>query len=730
MLLKKRQGFKFASNESHMTTSVDKVLRYTSSSSNSSSNSNSNSKQEQPEDILADSIIFQFEKPPIWKRKRFHFIIGLSVGLIAAYGASTTPVAQTHLNDLQSYLSLQLSEMDWERIMPVTDMVDELFGNVTNFFTPTPSTDQPFMPALEYRETLDLKPHFPVVLIPGIISSGLESWGTLEKSKRFFRKRMWGTTTMFRSVLLDKELWTEHLKLDPVTGLDPPGIKIRAAQGLDAADYFVTGYWIWAKIIENLAYIGYDNNNMHLASYDWRLSFSNLEIRDQYFSKLQSMIEISKKSSGVSAVIVTHSMGSSMFPYFLRWVQSPEGGNGGNDWTEKHIASFVNIAGPMVGVPKALTAMLSGETRDTMSLGSFGAYLLEKFFSRRERASLMRTWSGGSSMLLKGGETIWGNQTFAPDDEANSQQHSFGSILSFTKTSEGEPTAQEKDQNHTAKKMVNKDIDQNFSANESMELLYSVASPDYSRMLRSNYSFGITTSKKQLEKNNNDSRKWSNPLESQLPIAPSMKIYCLYGVGLPTERGYYYTKAKDDISKTHADCDTDCEFDVSALLNGADIKEEEFINAVVQKSIKESGQDDKHSDESMPQSSPIYIDGVMHEPARGVEMGVRFADGDGTVPVLSLGFMCAPSGGWTKHANLYNPGRSPVLLKEYLHEQSDSKLDVRGGSRAGDHVDILGNWEMTLDILQIVSNKGKNITERIFSNIEQYAQKINIKPLP
>ena len=36
---------------------------------------------------------------------------------------------------------------------------------------------------------------------------------------------------MFRSVLLEKDLWIEHLKLDPVTGLDPPGIKIRAAQG-------------------------------------------------------------------------------------------------------------------------------------------------------------------------------------------------------------------------------------------------------------------------------------------------------------------------------------------------------------------------------------------------------------------------------------------------------------------------------------------------------------------
>lgn len=45
---------------------------------------------------------------------------------------------------------------------------------------------------------------------------------------------------MFRSVLLDKETWTEHLKLDPITGLDPPDIKIRAAQGklLIFCDYY------------------------------------------------------------------------------------------------------------------------------------------------------------------------------------------------------------------------------------------------------------------------------------------------------------------------------------------------------------------------------------------------------------------------------------------------------------------------------------------------------------
>lgn len=51
------------------------------------------------------------------------------------------------------------------------------------------------------------------------------------------------------------------MALDPETGLDPEGAKVRSAQGLDAASYFVTGYWIWSKIIENLAAIDYDHND-------------------------------------------------------------------------------------------------------------------------------------------------------------------------------------------------------------------------------------------------------------------------------------------------------------------------------------------------------------------------------------------------------------------------------------------------------------------------------------
>jgi hypothetical protein len=46
-----------------------------------------------------------------------------------------------------------------------------------------------------------------------------------------------------------------------------------------------------SKIVENLAVVNYDTNNLDLAPYDWRLSYSNLEERDGYFSRLKTTIE-------------------------------------------------------------------------------------------------------------------------------------------------------------------------------------------------------------------------------------------------------------------------------------------------------------------------------------------------------------------------------------------------------------------------------------------------------
>jgi phospholipid:diacylglycerol acyltransferase len=67
-----------------------------------------------------------------------------------------------------------------------------------------------------------------------------------------------------------------------------------------------------SKIVENLAVVNYDTNNLYLAPYDWRLSYYNLEERDSYFSRLKSTIELFKRRQKRKAVITAHSMGSTV----------------------------------------------------------------------------------------------------------------------------------------------------------------------------------------------------------------------------------------------------------------------------------------------------------------------------------------------------------------------------------------------------------------------------------
>ena len=54
-------------------------------------------------------------------------------------------------------------------------------------------------------------------------------------------------------------------------------------------------------------------------------------------------------------------------------------------------------------------------------------------------------------------------------------------------------------------------------------------------MLGTNFSYGIEKDEKKLRDNDHDHTKWTNPLESRLPNAPSMKLFCVYGHGKDTE---------------------------------------------------------------------------------------------------------------------------------------------------------------------------------------------------
>ena len=78
------------------------------------------------------------------------------------------------------------------------------------------------------------------------------------------RQRMWagGNFGMAQALFANVECWLKHVALDPETGLDVPGINLRPAHGLEAVDYFVPGYAVWAKLIQALADLGYDSNNL------------------------------------------------------------------------------------------------------------------------------------------------------------------------------------------------------------------------------------------------------------------------------------------------------------------------------------------------------------------------------------------------------------------------------------------------------------------------------------
>ena len=486
----------------------------------------------------------------------------------------------------------------------------------------------------------------PVIMIPGVISTGLESWSTEQESQQYFRKRLWGSWTMMRALIMDKPRWKRHVMLDKETGLDPPGVKLRAAQGFDAADFFITGYWIWNKILENLATIGYDPTNAFTAAYDWRLSYSNLEVRDQYFTRLKIHIETAQKVSDRKVTLLSHSMGSQVLFYFFHWIESESGGKGGPNWVETHVDSWINVSGCMLGAMKGVPAVLSGEMKDTAQLNQFAVYGLEKFLARHERAEIFRAMPGISSMLPIGGNTIWGDSNGAPDDLPDTN-HTFGKFITF--------------RNGTSP------LERNLTADDALPYLFDNSEEWYHHTVIGNYSHGIARTRKEIEKNELNPIKWINPLETRLPLAPSLKIYCFYGVGKPTERAYFYRRDVDPVTRTEVTIDT------------------------------------HHNDASI-----------------GADHGVVMGEGDGTVNLLSLGYMC--NKGWKM--DRYNPAGVQVTVHEMPHEPD--RFSPRGGPNTGDHVDILGRSSLNDLILKVAGGKGHLVEDCVVSQIREYADKVKI----
>ena len=163
------------------------------------------------------------------------------------------------------------------------------------------------------------------------------------------------------------------------------------------------------------------------------------------------------------------------------------------------------------------------------------------------------------------------------------------------------------------------------------------------------------------------------PLNAPLPRAKNLQIYCLYGYGKPTPAGLKLAWAPP-------------------RPEGGDVPERYL-------EISKSGG------------------------------GVVQGDGDGTVPLASLGYHCASGWGGSR----LNPSRVRVRLKEYEHEAADplaallrplDALAGLGNDRDADHVTILGNKEVIGDLLDIVAYEGDGFEERIGSEICSVAERL------
>ncbi|KAF5326319.1 hypothetical protein D9611_000021 [Ephemerocybe angulata] len=685
------------------------------------------------------------EQRSIFRSGRFLFPLGIMFGILLGF-------AFVEPQDIHSQMTLLMSQYDINiPQLPGFDF-SRLETEWTRFTSSIPevwkfNTDGREFQVGEKMAERGLSAAHPVILIPGIISTGLESWSTAPEYRTFFREKLWGGFNMLSQVTFNKEKWIAAMMLDPVTGLDPPGVKIRAAEGIDAASSFIQGYWLWSKIVENLAVVNYDTNNLYLAPYDWRLSYYNLEERDGYFSRLKRTIESFRERHNKKVVIAAHSMGSTVrilfsihsyagmntftlsianasyllsSQYFFKWVESPQHGKGGPRWVEDHIDSYITVAGTHLGVAKAMAAFLSGEMKDTVQMNPAGAYVLERFFSRKERRNLFLSWAGSASMWMKvpylllarassnatrtfdsGGDAVWGDGTRAPDDDHEATD-SHADLISFRTAQAGVNASELGPEEPEVKNMTASEasqwILQHTPATFQVRVLVVfstsryLAEPKFQEMMRTNYSYGIERDEKVLKLNNLDPTKWTNPLEVQLPNAPSMRIYCVYGHGKDTERSYWYARGDFeepvDSPEPSGVCDEEPCSTVTA--SGAYVPRKSWIDYGYTNGT----------------SSPRVVNGV------------KMGEGDGTVSLLSLGAMCVE--GWKRPR--WNPAGIKVKTIELPHLPVPSI--PRGGANTSDHVDILGSTGLNEIILKVATGVGDEIEENFVSNIREYAKRV------
>jgi len=459
----------------------------------------------------------------VQKGKKRRIMIWATLFVIAAIAFTQHPKASSIASDLLTPGDQFLSDLERWRNFTISSHLRSVISDMFNTETSLDS-DLPFYSDVISESSSAIKR--PVVFIPGYVTSGLEIWSSLPCAKVKFRERIWGTASMIKLFITDSKCWIQHMLLKPIRSTnktvhftDPDGIRIKSATGLNAADYVLGDYWVWNPIIEALGQAGYDETIMSMMSYDWRLSLRDLEVKTKYLSRLMLEIEKLYRINGKERVmLITHSYGVKVWYFFIQWVShhySPE-------WVSTYIATTYNIGPVHLGVPKAISALLSGDTRDTAQLGALST-LVDTLIPPSDRSALTASWGSILDMRPLGGNGIWNETMLYLENEGNKSIRKFNLDSAI-------------------------DILFNTSAMEDQAFHHIHSVPGEIR---------CPSDSNQISCYKDD---WVNPLLSPLPAIHNTTIWSAYGVGIPTEIAYHYILNSDitdnsgyRINTTHCD---------------------------------------------------------------------------------------------------------------------------------------------------------------------------------
>jgi hypothetical protein len=162
-----------------------------------------------------------------------------------------------------------------------------------------------------------------------------------------------------------------------------------------------------------------------MQSYDWHLSLEALESRDGYFTNLMHVIESAyHQNNKQKVVLVCHSLGGVLFTWFSQFTTARDA-----TWMDKYVHANVLLGAPLLGAPKAINGLLSGDLPDfhvnfagfdvQSSIFKSGISKDVVKFTIHDVVKFARNFESVLYMLPKGGDDFWARYAWEDDPSSS-----------------------------------------------------------------------------------------------------------------------------------------------------------------------------------------------------------------------------------------------------------------------------------------------------------------------